>query len=339
MKFCFTNVMMYFILMEKTRERAKQVEIMLYTIGIDGGGTKSEAVALSLDGEELGTAAGGASNAFAVGFERAAAAVGELLERLWRESGLDLAGCAAVGIGLAGVDRDEERRQWTEALTVLMRGCGAERAAVAVSNDAEIALYGTLGKRQGLVAISGTGSILYGIAADGRKQRVGGWGHLLGDAGSGYAIGLRTLQAVMDSYDGVRPPTLLTAKVLEQLRLTEPPQLKDYVYAPERTKQDIAAFARVCLEASRLGDTAAVRILGTEAIGLAEQTAALVRKDASFADGELVLAGSIFARSELFREAYAAELQRACPGVRPVPMIRSAAHGAAMLAAAAVRGE
>jgi N-acetylglucosamine kinase-like BadF-type ATPase len=337
LKFYFTKRANSFILQEKHTQRSGWFELP-YTIGIDGGGTKTEAVALELGGgKRLAAAGGGASNAFAVGFEQAVSAVTDVLERLWRESGglLAPADCAGICIGLAGVDRDEDRRKWRDALLPVVHSHGVRTAVpLVIGNDAEIALFGTVGRLGGLVAVSGTGSIVYGIAADGRKLRAGGWGHLLGDGGSGYAIGLRTLQTVMDSYDGVRPPTRMTGMVLELLGIETPPELKDYVYAPERKKQDIAAFAGICIAAGEKGDEAALRILRGEAEALAAQTAALVRRHPPFAAEELVLAGSIFTRSAVFREAYEAALREACPQLRPTPMRRSAAHGAALLAAA-----
>lgn len=305
---------------------------MKYTIGIDGGGTKTELAAVSLDGEPIAALFGGASNAFSVGFDRAFAEVVQLLDRIWNETDLKPEGCVGLAVGLAGAGRDEDRRRWTEALQTRLLEHGAANA-VYVGNDAETALFGTVGKREGIVAISGTGSIVYGITPDGRKLRVGGWGHLLGDMGSGYAIGLRTLQAIMHSYDGMAAPTLMSGKSLASVGLTDPQQLKDYVYAPERTKQDIAAFARFCMESAVLGDPAAIRVLTFEALCLAEQTSALIGKDPSFQEAELVLAGAIFAKSDVFRNAYEDELRKRWPTVRATLMRRTAAFGAARLAA------
>jgi N-acetylglucosamine kinase-like BadF-type ATPase len=305
---------------------------MLYTIGIDGGGTKTELAAVSLDGEQIATLLGGASNAFAVGFDRAFAEVDQLLKRVWSETALKPEDFVGLGVGLAGVDRDEDRRRWTEALQKRLVEHGAANA-VYVGNDAETSLFGTVGKKQGIVAISGTGSIVYGITPDGRRLRVGGWGHLLGDAGSGYAIGLRTLQAIMHSYDGMAAPTQMSDKSLASVGLTDPSQLKDYVYAPERTKQDIAAFARFCIESAVLGDAAAIRVLVSEASALAEQTSALIGKDPSFQEAELVLAGTIFAKSDIFRNAYENEIRKLRPTVRATLIRRTAAYGAARLAA------
>ncbi|WNQ11995.1 BadF/BadG/BcrA/BcrD ATPase family protein [Paenibacillus aurantius] len=305
---------------------------MRYTIGIDGGGTKTELAAVTLEGEPIASLFGGASNAFSVGFDRAFAEVARLLERSWSETGLKPEGCVGLGVGLAGAGRDEDRLRWTQALQAKLAEHGLVKA-VYVGNDAETALFGTAGKREGMVAISGTGSLVYGITPDGHQLRVGGWGHLLGDAGSGFTIGLRTLQAIVQSYDGMAAPTLMSGSVLASVGLTDPVQLKDYAYAPERTKQDFAAFARFCIEAAARGDAAAIGVLAAEASALAEQTSALIAKDSSFEEADLVLAGAIFANSELFRAAYADQLRKQWPKVRPTLMQRTAAYGAARIAA------
>jgi N-acetylglucosamine kinase-like BadF-type ATPase len=309
----------------------REVLSLLYTIGIDGGGTKTEAAAVGEDGAELASCTGGASNAFAVGFDGALSAVRELLGRLWHESGLAPDDCAGIGIALAGAGREEDRRAWREALIPYVRERGAA-GPVVVRSDAEAALIAGLGRREGAVVISGTGSIVYGVTADGEELRVGGWGHLLGDAGSGYMIGLHALRAVMDSCDGVRPPTLLTGMALQHAILSAPPEFKDYVYAPHRKKQDIAAFARICMEAAGLGDPAAVAIIRREAGALAEQAATLLRRHPPFAEGAVALSGSIFAKSPLFRSAFEAALRTdASTKLQLVPPTRSAAHGAAAM--------
>jgi N-acetylglucosamine kinase-like BadF-type ATPase len=305
---------------------------MRYTIGIDGGGTKTELALVSLDGVQIAAFFGGASNAFSVGFDRASAEIGQLLERCWRETKQKPEDCLGLGVGLAGVDREADRSRWTELLQARLAEHGAPKQ-VYVGNDAETALFGTVSQTEGVVVVSGTGSIVYGITPDGRRLRVGGWGHLLGDAGSGYAIGLRTLQEIMLSYDGMAAPTAMSAQSLASVGLSEPPQLKDYVYAKERTKQDIAAFARFCIESAVQGDAAAIRVLSSEAAALAGQTSALVGKDCSLQNAELVLAGGIFAKSDLFREAYERELSKLSPALRPTLMRHTAAYGAARLAA------
>ena len=59
----------------------------------------------------------------------------------------------------------------------------------------------------GVALIAGTGSVAFGRAADGRTIRCGGWGYLLGDEGSGYAIGRAALRLAPRRFRS-RPLTL-----------------------------------------------------------------------------------------------------------------------------------
>lgn len=64
--------------------------------------------------------------------------------------------------------------------------------------------------------------------------------------------------------------------------------LKSYIYQPAITKQDIASFARCCIEAADAGDETALRIIRQQAEELADTTCALIRQNAEFAESELV---------------------------------------------------
>ncbi|MFP3490923.1 BadF/BadG/BcrA/BcrD ATPase family protein, partial [Staphylococcus sp. SIMBA_130] len=78
---------------------------------------------------------------------------------------------------------------------------------VTVNIDAINALYsGTLGK-PGIVQIAGTGSITFSINHDGLSDRVGGWGYLIGEMGSGFALGRDALEAAFLAHDGLGTPT------------------------------------------------------------------------------------------------------------------------------------
>lgn len=90
-----------------------------------------------------------------------------------------------LAVGMSGCD--------TDADVVLWRGiCEsvAPNARAIVENDAVMALCsGTGGVLEGVVVISGTGSIAFGAAPGRPRVRVGGWGAKLGDAGNGCSIG------------------------------------------------------------------------------------------------------------------------------------------------------
>src|SRR5262249_10636485 len=82
-----------------------------------------------------------------------------------------------------------------------------------------------------------------GRAAGGRAGRAGGWGHLLGDEGSGYAIALAALQAVMRSADGAGPATALTGRLLGHLRLDGASELVPLLHGGGLDRAALAALA------------------------------------------------------------------------------------------------
>ncbi len=88
-------------------------------------------------------------------------------------------------------------------------------------------------KNYGVSITIGTGAHCYGVAGDGREATAGGWGHLLGDQGSGYWIGRSLLRQVMREYDGRSAKTPITDKVLAALALKSPEELIGWIYASE----------------------------------------------------------------------------------------------------------
>lgn len=311
---------------------------MRYVIGIDGGGTKTEAVIMNLSGEIAGSFEVGATNPNAVSYDVARGNLYRLLDCCFNDAGMAAADCLAVSLGLSGVDSAEEREKIAASLREYgdRHGCSCD---ILIHNDAEIALMAALGRNRGIIAISGTGAIVFGVAPDGIRYRTGGWGHILGDQGSGYDIGLSVLQTVMRSYDGVCPETALTGLVLEKHGFSSPEQLRTYIYQPHIQKANIAEYAHLCIRAAEtMQDAAARQIVEKAARELAALTNALRGKHPYFADAPVAATGSIFKHSELFRDTYRRCLnewneQRRLDRRTDVAISeRKPAHGAALLA-------
>ncbi|WP_158301957.1 BadF/BadG/BcrA/BcrD ATPase family protein [Paenibacillus mesophilus] len=304
---------------------------MRYVIGIDGGGTKTEALLLAEDGTEWGGFTVDSTNPHAVSFEQATRNMGRLLDRVFSIPETQGSTCAAVCLGLSGVDTEEERRRFRD----YMEAYRSERALafeIFINNDAQIALMATLRDDRGIIVISGTGSIAFGLTDNRERFRVGGWGNLLGDEGSGYDIGLRTLRTAMRSHDGIEPPTMLKEMIVEAYGFKGITDLRTYIYQPHIKKHDIAKFAELCIRADDLGDNSARSILEAAARDLSDSAAALVRKDSWFGQCDLVTTGSIFNYSQRFAETFRESLLAHAPLVRIHPSVREPAYGAALLA-------
>lgn len=297
----------------------------MYFIGIDGGGTKTKAVLMDQNGEILDSIETKGTNPKSVPGDEVQARLYNLLDHFY--SRFPKANIQAIGAGMAGVYEEHEKsqiKQWLQH--------DADSPPVYVTNDAEIALAAGAGDNCGIVVISGTGSIVYGITREGKTMRAGGWGPILGDAGSGYDIGLQTLQAVMKSYDGIIQATQLTDLILQQYQLSAITELRDRMYKPHVGKQEIAAFAQICIEAAANEDQAAVQIIQRAADELADAALAVVRRHPRFKQETIVLHGSIFHFSEHFRRHFIKRLKT--EHVNRIQLLhRAPACGAALLAA------
>jgi N-acetylglucosamine kinase-like BadF-type ATPase len=161
-----------------------------------------------------------------------------------------------------------------------------------IENDAMIALAGgTHGDLFGVVVISGTGMIVYGVDRQGQRRRAGGWGALLDAQGSGYAMGIAALQAVAQATDGTGPPTLLQTSILQQLGLEQPQALIAWTYR-ELTWARFAELAPLVIQCAEEQDAVANQIVTQTAHGLASAIRAVIRQlDLQAVTFPLVLAG------------------------------------------------
>lgn len=264
-----------------------------YFLGVDGGGSKTLAVVVDEQGVERGRAVAGSSNYAAVGFEVAVGHIYEAAEGAVREAGV-LLPVAAVWLGLAGIDS-------LRAHDLLLPHIGGLARNVELTNDAELVLGG-LEHLVGVALIAGTGSIALGRDARGEAIRAGGWGHVLGDEGSGYAIGRCALQAVMRAADGRGEPTALLPAILREWGLVDARDILARVY-PEVEKAVIAGLSSVVLRTAEAGDRVAGDIVREAADELA-LAASTVGHALGFGSVSLPLAlgGGLLLHEHAFRE-------------------------------------
>jgi len=233
-------------------------------IGIDGGGSRTVAVLVDEAGNERVRIEGGPGRVDIRAPHEAATLLIELARQAAQQA---QAGVTAICCGLAGAGREPERTIVENAL----RAAGIAAVATVVT-DAEAAMRDAFGTGSGILLIAGTGSIAWGRGEDGRVARTGGWGHLLGDEGSGYAIGIGALRAVLRAHDGRGAPTSLEARLLGAIGLAAPELLVHFV--ANAGKADIAAFAPLVF-AEAVHDSVALGIIEEAARALAAHVAAL----------------------------------------------------------------
>ncbi|MBP2654528.1 MAG: gspK [Firmicutes bacterium] len=244
---------------------------MKWIMGIDGGGTKTVACAADMTGRLLGRVEQGPANYHVLGLEKFARRIRELVEAVALTAGMKISDLVIMSLGLAGVDRGRDRELIFSALTSLGLSC-----QFIVNNDARIALAAGLGTKEGIVLIAGTGSIAYGVNERGEQVRSGGWGHILGDSGSGYDIGRQALARGLKALDGQEKATVLLNRIMNYLQVTDVDGIIGFVYHCDTSKEKIAALAVVVAEAADAGDVVAREIIEEAAAELAALVEAVI---------------------------------------------------------------
>ncbi|GAQ16196.1 glucosamine kinase GspK [Oceanobacillus picturae] len=263
---------------------------MAYYIGIDGGGTKTNAVLADEKGNILSQAISGASNPNAVGEQELSQVFQTLFLKLDNEGKTPLKNVKWVYAGIAGSANPANRTLLESILSKLL-----PHATVFVEPDAVCALYsGTYGGA-GIVQIAGTGSITYGMNEAGDQGRVGGWGYLFGDEGSGYAIGRAGVTEALKSVDGRGEPTILLEMLYEHFQVSQAQELIKKVYNAKQPKTIIAPLSRIVFQAYGQEDVVAQAILQQAAKDITSQIMALYRTLFTGDEKtEVVLCGGVF---------------------------------------------
>jgi N-acetylglucosamine kinase-like BadF-type ATPase len=291
-------------------------------LALDGGKSKTVAE-LSVDGRVVATTRGPGLEILAApgGREAVRAALADTLAALGGVQEVD-----AVCLGLNGVHPPspdaEEVARILNSLVVTSR--------VVVASDMVTTYCGALGLTPGAVVAAGTGSIAMGLSADGTAARVDGWGYLLGDDGSGYAIGLQGLRSALRSIDGRDGSPALARYALE--RHGDPAAISRAVYASEVPARVIAGFSRAVAAAAHDGDPAAQRIWGDAGRDLARSAVAATRRAGTDTGAVVSWAGGLFDVGELLLSPFATEVRRLLPDAELRPPAGDAVTGARLLA-------
>lgn len=297
---------------------------MAYVAGWDGGGTKTAVVYMGLDGEVMGRAVFGPLNPNGASYEQVSATVREAVAGMKSMNG-GISGCACLQVGYAGASNPSGRKLLEDAIRA--EGFLGE---LRLNGDHETMLYGAVG-REGAVLISGTGSVALGRNGKGETFRCGGWGYLIGDEGSGYAIGRDILRSVAKANDGCGPQTCLSKQVFETLGISGMGELIRFVYDPGADKSRIASLAPMLTMALAQGDEAAKAIAGSAAAELVLLASTVISR-LSLMAGSIAFSGSILTQMTYIRDMVEAELAARFPLLSCIEPKQDAATGAAAMA-------
>ncbi|MBL4807377.1 MAG: ATPase [Rhodobacteraceae bacterium] len=222
---------------------------MSYLIGVDGGGTGCRVILADMSGHVVGSAKGGAAN-IATNLAKARANILAAIDLAFDNAGInraEIANSSAV-LGLAGSNFGSYAADLRVNLPLKNNH---------IVNDSRITLEGAIGAVDGCIAAIGTGSVFAARDAEGVRM-LGGWGFLLGDDGSGAALGRDMLKLTILAADGMRPHSELTRETLDQFG----GRIEAIVEtAGTYTPRDFGQFAPRIVAAAAAGDEHGVALM------------------------------------------------------------------------------
>ncbi|WP_409175253.1 N-acetylglucosamine kinase [Brevibacillus fortis] len=247
-------------------------------LAVDGGGTKCLAVLVDRSRNEIGAGRSGSCNYQGIGEEAAArelvAAISQALDdAIARQTVAPFMSsiptpdgpieweieCAVFGI--AGLDTEYDRQVISRMVSKVLHQLGIRVQHLIVENDGFAALLGATGGKPGILVIAGTGSIAFGVNDEQETARAGGWGHRVGDEGSGYWIGKQAIMAVLKAADGRGEPTVLKELLLPHVGLGRVDELFNWTYSEHYSVEKVAELSPLVSQAALAGDMVAAAIL------------------------------------------------------------------------------
>lgn len=294
-------------------------------IAIDGGATRTRALAIDAGGRVLAEAESGPSNHLSTPRELVQQSLAEAIREVLRGCGATANDLELVSAGLAGVDYDGAGA--AEARDILRE---AGFANCAVFGDMVIAHAGALDGNPGVLALAGTGAVFLGQAPDGRWAKAGGWGYLFGDEGSAYWIGRKAAAAAARAYDGRGPATMLEEAVCHNLGIANFSQALERIYGGKMGARAFAALSKVVDRAAGDGDAVAASILDEAGEELALDAEAVIHR-LELTSCTVSWHGSVLNNCLRVRNKFIATLSGRLKDVKVAAPARRAVYGAWIL--------
>lgn len=293
---------------------------MKFIIGVDGGGTKTESIAYALDGTVLSKSLSGFGNLL-VNEAKAIDNIVQSIEGCF--ASLNKEDCEFLFIGLAGYGGIKN----LTALEIAIKKC--VQCPFEIVNDVVIAHAALLGGADGVLTIAGTGSASLGKKVE-KYITTGGWGHLLGDEGSGNWICMRVFKRLSLSFDEIIEFDPFLKSFADKLGIKSSSDLKRYIY--QSTKDEISSHVPFIVEAAKNGEEFARSILEEAGRFLASVTCETISRVGLEENPRVAVKGSILTEIEIVRRVFSYEIEKQFPQVEFFWEQRSSAYGGFLLA-------
>ena len=254
--------------------------------GYDGGGTKTACVLTDETGRILGSGVGGPSNYLYCGREVAAESVRTATAQAFAKAGLpqqrlDTAYMASAAILI----------QHGDAHVPFFSTC-IDADHVICESDIYNIWFGAVRERPAVITIAGTGSITYICSLEGHL-RVGGWGPLLGDEGSGYDLGLQALRLACRMHDGREPEEkAFMDAMFAHYDTATPGELLRKLNKGD-TRSAVADAAKLVFDLYSQGSPTAASLIEKCAEEIALTVTTAIRRDGGRCEYPLILSGGL----------------------------------------------
>ncbi len=264
----------------------------MYLIGCDGGGTKTESVVTTLDGVVLASGLSGSSNPRSVGIEEAAESVADSIKKAL--SGVKKEEISFAFIGIPAFAEEFQERENEIKDLILEKVSPFLVKEIVIASDQDVAFASGTDKKDGVVVISGTGSVVRGWNK-GKDVKTAGWGHFADDGGA-FQVGQKAYRHAVEVLDGRSEKTVLSDLVLEKLHAENINDLNKLVYS-DNPSAVLAPLSLLVGSAAEKGDEVAKEILTETSDYLATALKNTVKKLDFEEEFPIVLVGSMFKSS------------------------------------------
>ncbi|UOQ89969.1 N-acetylglucosamine kinase [Agromyces endophyticus] len=305
--------------------RVDEPDATAVVVAVDGGGSKTDAVALRLDGELVAHRRGPGSSPHFEGLDASVDVVDGLVRAVAGERPV-----VHAGLYLSGLDLPIEIERYRSAIA----GHSWAAASLVVDNDLYALLRAGTDEPDSVAIVCGTGVNAIGIRADGAQVRFPSLGALSGDWGGGSGLGEEVLWHAARAVDGRGPATALVGEIERRLAVGSVGELIEGLHFGDRDASELIALAPAVFAAARAGDAVAISLVERQATELADfARACLTRLDLLDHEVPVVLGGGI-ARSgdERLLRGIRSELAAVAPRARLGIVDDAPIVGAALLA-------
>jgi len=305
-----------------------------YTLGVDGGGSKTTAQITYTDGKKIAQAVSGPSSYKSVGAEKAIENLNTAVFGAIKKSHITgninfISSC----FGFAGNNTGKDSEIYRKIVFNNKLSSCLNLKRTIICNDTRLGLEAGSKSKNKIILIAGTGSNCFGVNEDGRQAGATGWDYILADEGSGYQVGLQALRAIIKAYDGRGRETLLSETILKEIKLKNISDIQEWVHRIPFSKARIGELAKTVCMTAGMGDKVSIDILAKEAeeavISVTTVAHKLGFKNKNF---DLVLVGGLFKCGKYFNNILMSGLEENFPKINFILLKRNPVEGAIKIA-------